>query len=378
MDLAGRLEPAPAAVDALSPAPAWAEAFGDAVAALALPTPGQGARWLWASRAWQRALAGAELPPLLRVLARAQAASPAGPWRLAWPQPGGELAPVLAQSAAVEPAAGTEAAVLWLRHEPGPAHALQRHLEDRERLLFTSRSVSIGEMASTLAHEINQPIGTVGNVLRGLAARLATLHEQSEADPALRARVAELQQGTRLALDQTLFAARVIGRIREYTQSRQPSRQRLDLAALARDSAALLDWAFAARGVPLNIAVSGEAPVVGDAVMLQQVIVNLLRNALDAHHEAQATTPAGAAVALTLQRQQAEWELAITDRGGGISREAEDRLFVPFVSSKPDGMGLGLKICRSFIELHQGRLWFTRNPAEDGGGCTFHIALRAA
>lgn len=383
MDLAHGLEPAPPAVDALSPAPPWAEAFGDALAALALPAPGHAARLLWASTAWRQALAGGKLPALLRALAEARAAAPAGPWCVAWPQPDAGLAMVRAQPAADERPPGRpgrEPAVLWLRHEPGPPRALQRHLEDRERLLFTSRSVSIGEMASTLAHEINQPIGTVGNVLRGLAARLATLHDEAAADAPLRARVAELQQGTRLALDQTLFAARVIGRIREYTQSRQPSRQRLDLAALARDSAALLDWAFAARGVPLNVAVSGEAPVVGDAVMLQQVIVNLLRNALDAHHEAhpEAKPGTGAAVALTLQRRQAEWELAITDRGGGISREAEDRLFVPFVSSKPDGMGLGLKICRSFVELHQGRLWFTRNPPEDGGGCTFHIALRAA
>jgi two-component system, LuxR family, sensor kinase FixL len=268
----------------------------------------------------------------------------------------------------------SRAATLWLRlADPGTTEAAQRHLEDRERLLFTSRSISIGEMASSLAHEINQPIGTVTNVLRGLAARLERLRGLPPADEAT-AQIDELQQGIRLALEQALFAARVIGRIREYTHSRQPQRLRLDLAALARESAALLDWAFARQGVPLNVDVSaGPAWVLGDAVMLQQVLVNLLRNALDAHREA----AQAAAVSLRLVPQGEEWQLSITDHGGGISREAEDRLFVPFVSSKPDGMGLGLKICRSFVELHQGRLWFTRNAADQGGGCTFHMALAA-
>jgi two-component system, LuxR family, sensor kinase FixL len=252
------------------------------------------------------------------------------------------------------------------------AEALRRHLEDRERLLFTSRSVSIGEMASTLAHEVNQPIGTVTNVLRGVAARLAQLPVDAEGA----ARVAELQQGLKLALDQAMYAARVIGRIREFTHSRQPRHERLDWAALARDSAALLDWEFQRRGVPVRVAADGPAWVRGDAVMLQQVIVNLLRNALDA--QCARSDAAWPEVRLQLERRGAEFELAIVDRGGGISREAEDDLFVPFVSSKPDGMGLGLKICRSFVELHQGRLWFSRNAPEAGGGCTFHIALRAA
>jgi two-component system, LuxR family, sensor kinase FixL len=372
MDLADRLEPTPAAVDALSPAPPWAETFGDAQAALGVQPP----RWLWATSAWRQRAGPWSAQALLRAVQAARdSASEPPPWRCELPGPGGQAVPVLAQRAVAANGTHTPQA-LWLRlAEPSTALAMQRHLEDRERLLYTSRSVSIGEMASSLAHEINQPIGTIANVLRGLATRLAQMQPSASADSDFAGRVAELQQGTRLALDQALFAARVVGRIREFTHSRQPSRERLDIAALARDSAALLDWAFARQGVPLRVQAQGPAFTVGDAVMLQQVLVNLLRNALDAHGE---RGNAGAAVSLTLAQRNADWELAITDRGGGISREAEDRLFVPFVSSKPDGMGLGLKICRSFIELHQGRLWFTRNPEAEGGGCTFHIALRAA
>jgi two-component system, LuxR family, sensor kinase FixL len=264
------------------------------------------------------------------------------------------------------------------------ARAAQRHLQDRERLLFLSRSVSIGEMASTLAHEINQPIGTISNVLRGMASRLAriTLPPGDNAKA-----LAEIAQGLKLAQDQAQFAARIVGRIREYTHSRQPRREVLDLQALLQECVALLDWEFARHGVQVHTTAAQPAWVQGDAVMLQQVVVNLLRNALDAQRAVPSTTAVTATtaprVSVSMQVQPTvdgagEVEIAIADQGCGISREAEDLLFVPFQSSKPDGMGIGLKICRSFIELHQGRLWFTRNTGPEGkeGGCTFHIALK--
>ena len=253
------------------------------------------------------------------------------------------------------------------------AMALARHLRDREELLFTSRSVSVGEMASTLAHEINQPVGTIVNVLRGLSARLARLPVAPE-HVALRE---DMQQGLKLALDQAQFASRIVGRIRDFTQARQAEHKPLELRALALDCVALLDWEFTRQGVPVVTDMPSTFWVVGDAVMLQQVVVNLLRNALQAHQglpDGQAQ--AQARVLLRLQALgEAEAELAIADQGCGISRSAEDSLFVPFQSSKPDGMGIGLNICRSFVELHQGRLWFTHSTAP-AGGCTFHLALR--
>ncbi len=223
--------------------------------------------------------------------------------------------------------------------------ATQRHLEDRERLLFTSRSVSIGEMASTLAHEINQPIGTVTNVLRGALARLEHWPAAS-ADGDEQARlVVHLQQGLRLALDQALFAGRVIGRIREYTHSRQPRREPVDLYALVHETLALLDWEFARDEVEVSWAPAVVPPpresarVLGDAVMLQQVIVNLLRNALDALR-AGAATPRR--VRLSTQfapglGSAVDVELLVADNGGGLAEDAEQQLFVPFQSSKPTG-----------------------------------------
>jgi two-component system, LuxR family, sensor kinase FixL len=244
--------------------------------------------------------------------------------------------------------------------------AVQRHLEDREQLLFTSRVVSIGEMATTLAHELNQPIGAVVNLLRGVQMRLTRSDAAAGQD---------VRQALARATDQALFAARIITRIREYTHSRQPKRVRFDLIRTLRASVQLLDWEIARDNVNLQLSAPAgeECAVVGDEVMLQQVFVNLVRNALDAMR----SLPAGAPRVLGAHVQSAatQVEVAITDTGCGLSDDAQARLFVPFVSTKPSGMGIGLNICRSFVELHQGRLWFSRR---EPAGCAFYVALPLA
>ena len=267
--------------------------------------------------------------------------------------------------ATLAPAAGGRRA-LWLVDGGAREQAVQRHLEDREQLLFTSRVVSVGEMATTLAHELNQPIGAVVNLLRGVQMRLA----RDDAAPA-----DDVRQALGRATDQALFAARIITRIREYTHSRQPKRVRFDLVRTLRASVELLDWEIARDNVQLELSAPPDeaCTVVGDETMLQQVFVNLVRNALDAMR----SLPPGAPRALGahVQRVGAQVEVAITDTGCGLSDDAQARLFVPFVSTKPSGMGIGLNICRSFVELHQGRLWFSRR---EPAGCAFHLALPLA
>ena len=291
------------------------------------------------------------------------------------------------------PAAGLPAASptrTGLAPAPAPAptdeqqRAARRHLEDRERLLFTSRSLAVGEMASALAHELNQPIGTVANVLRGMRARL---ERQGPCE--------ELLGGVQLALEQALFAARIIARIREYTHSRQPRRERLDLGQVVRESVGLLDWELQRDGVQIALDLTPEpCRVNGDEVMLQQLFVNLLRNALEATRDnpADAQGRATRRLALRLAPERGMAVLSLRDNGCGLPQDAQAQLFVPFQSTKPNGMGIGLNICRSFVELHQGRLWFTPNDAGRAGagaepgaesradphaarGCTFHVAL---
>jgi signal transduction histidine kinase len=103
--------------------------------------------------------------------------------------------------------------------------------------------------------------------------------------------------------------------------------------------------------------------------MLQQVVVNLMRNALDA---LRADPPPEPRLVVRLVVHAGEAEVQVRDNGCGLGDEAEAKLFVPFASTKPSGMGIGLSICRSFIELHRGRLWFSRNPDR---GVTFHLNL---
>ncbi len=267
-----------------------------------------------------------------------------------------------ALEATLAPAAGGRWA---LRLVDAGAHgqAVQRHLEDREELLFTSRVVSIGEMASTLAHELNQPIGAVVNLLRGVQMRVA--RDEAAIGEDVRGALAR-------AAEQALFASRIIARIREYTHSRQPKRLRFDLVRTLRASVQLLDWEIARDAVRLELSLpDGEdIAVIGDEVMLQQVFVNLARNALDAMRTLPADAPR--VLGAHVLPGPAQVEVAITDTGVGLSGDAEARLFVPFVSTKPSGTGIGLNICRSFVELHQGRLWFSRR---EPAGCAFHVAL---
>jgi two-component system, LuxR family, sensor kinase FixL len=241
------------------------------------------------------------------------------------------------------------------------SRVLQRQLDDREQLLFTSRVISVGEMATTLAHELNQPIGATANLLRGLRSRLAR-----------RAGALDTNESGALdrAIEQVMFAAKIITRIREFTQSHQPRHKKLDLIALLRASASLLDWDLRRTGACLTLELpSQEVHVRGDEVMLQQVVVNLMRNALDALRSAPPEDPN---VTLRVALRNNEVEVQVRDNGCGLDDEAAAKLFVPFASTKPSGMGIGLSICRSFVELHQGRLWFSRNPDR---GATFHVSL---
>jgi len=333
-------------------------ALGDAVAVIARKTGGL----RWATEAWCALVSGVErgasraelerrLPGLKAALAEPTAADRARRVRLgeaeAWDA---ELAPL-----------DEDHVLLRLIDSRDQGRVLQRQLDDREQLLFTSRVFSVGEMATTLAHELNQPIGAAANLLRGLRSRLSRRSSAMNA---------EETQALERALEQVMFAARVIGRIREFTHSHQPRHTRLDLAALVRASASLLDWDLRRSAARLVLELPEQVVTVrGDAVMLQQVVVNLMRNALDAMRS---DPPAQPELALRLVVRANEAELQVCDNGCGLGDEAAAKLFVPFASSKPNGMGIGLSICRSFVELHQGRLWFTRNAQR---GATFHLSL---
>jgi two-component system sensor histidine kinase DctS len=333
-------------------------AFGDAVALI----DRRAGRLRWTSTAWQALLPahGADTPlcSLDAALPGVSAAAAAHAGDAAQQLSLGEAQQFDGELAALDP----DHLALRLTDRREQRRAMQRQLDDREQLLFTSRVISVGEMATTLAHELNQPIGATANLLRGLRSRLTR--------GAVRRLDAEEATALERALEQVMFASRIISRIREFTHSRQPRHAKVDLVALVRSSASLLDWDVRRSGAHLALELpDGPAVVRGDEVMLQQVVVNLMRNALDA---LRTDPPDDPRLVLRLVRRPHELEVQVCDNGCGLGDAAEHQLFVPFASTKPSGMGIGLSICRSFVELHQGRLWFSRNADR---GVTFHIGL---
>ena len=251
---------------------------------------------------------------------------------------------------------------LLVRFKDISAHRseIQRYLQDREKLFSTSRTISVSEMATTLAHEINQPIGTIKNLLQGIRSRLLAANTTEDATIA----------ATERAIEQTQFAARIISRIRDYTQARTPAKTDLDLVMLVQDCVSLLDWEIDQQDIDCQVVVSSEPLMIsGDELMLQQVFVNLLRNAIDAMRDLPA---AEKFLSISAQVENDQVTIRIKDSGCGLNKDTEKKLFQPFVSTKPTGMGVGLNICRSFIELHQGRLWLTTN---DQVGCSAYVLL---
>jgi len=150
---------------------------------------------------------------------------------------------------------------------------LRKYMADREQLFTTSRTISVSEMATSLAHEINQPVGTIANILKGVNARLKRI------DPIPEQCVVAIDR----ALEQTNFASRIVSRIRDFTTARQPKRVDCDVHTLLDESVRLLDWVLVQSKVKVTMAsADGVVRVNADVTMLQQVFTNLIRNAVDA------------------------------------------------------------------------------------------------
>ena len=160
--------------------------------------------------------------------------------------------------------------------------------------------------------------------------------------------------------------------MRSFTEARTPRLVPCDAGALVTGTVELLDWVFRSEGVRVHVE-TGEAPLIvaGDEILLQQVFANLLRNAVDAMRESPRATRR---IDVLATRGADGITVEIRDSGKGLDENAEDTLFVPFLSGKSEGMGVGLNICRSFVEMHRGKLWLT--PAS-GGGCAAHVLLPA-
>ncbi len=256
-----------------------------------------------------------------------------------------------------------DAEVLTATDISGQVEALDSRTHQQERLLFTSRMMSVGEMAATLAHELNQPLAAIVNYLNG-SLRLV----DQAGGPA------QVARALGAARTQAEHAAAVIARVREFVRAREPRRDAQDIGAIVQHVVELLRLEAERMQLRIDVAVAPSLPqVYADRVMVEQVLLNLVKNAIEAMREIPA-----AHRALRIEGRRTldgDVELRVLDRGPGLSREQQDQVFSPFFTTKTDGLGIGLAICRSIIEYHEGRLFF---EPHDGGGSVFGFTLPLA
>ncbi len=256
----------------------------------------------------------------------------------------------------------------------------RRRMEERERrqseaLAAQARLTTLGEVASALAHQLNQPLTAVAGYNAGV---LRSLERAGYAD-------AVVLQALRRLGEQANEAGRIVQRIRAFLTRRAPQREACDFEALARRATALLQRDLARQGVPLEWVVAPDLPAVqADPVLIEQVVINLLRNACDEMAAAATANPRirialRPAAGLTQGPDAAPppgfVRLDLDDAGPGLRGRSIKQLCAPFYSTKADGMGMGLAICRSVVEAHVGAF-----DASDGalGGACFSFTLPVA
>lgn len=239
----------------------------------------------------------------------------------------------------------------------------ERRLQElQSELVHVSRLTAMGEMASSLAHELNQPLSAISNYMRGSATLL-------EAETIDRDR---LRQALERAGDQALRAGDIIKRLREFVAKGETDRTVEDPARLLEEASALALVGAREQGVRVTLRFSRRAgSVIVDKIQVQQVALNLIRNAVDAMERSPRKD-----LTISVERGKDDMALVrVADSGPGVDPDFADRLFQPFMTTKAQGMGVGLSICRTIIEAHGGRIWFEPN---EGGGAVFSFTLPMA
>lgn len=234
--------------------------------------------------------------------------------------------------------------------------------ELQAELVHMSRLTAMGEMASALAHELNQPLSAIANYVSG-ARRLLERAEGSDA---------RALEALDKASDQALRAGEIIRRLRDFLSRGEGERRVESLSRIVQEACALALVGARELGVRVHYSFEPAADrVLVDRVPIQQVILNLVRNGLDAMTERARRE----LVVSTELIEDGMGLVRVADTGSGVSETAAARLFQPFVTTKPNGMGVGLSISRTIVEAHGGRIWTEPNPK---GGAVFAFTVPLA
>lgn len=244
-----------------------------------------------------------------------------------------------------------------------PRKAVERRLNQLQaELVHLARVSAMDEMGSAVAHEINQPLTAVMLYLQAVTRRIQVSGGEATEDPII---VETINKAKREAER----AGNIIQRMRHFVEKREPDRRAVQLCPLIEDTLELTRVGTNSEGITMHLEVDKELPDVDvDPVQIQQIMVNLLRNAFEA---VRASTDPRVVVAVDLNPQTIT--VRVSDSGPGIPKEVHDRLFKAFATSKRTGMGLGLSISRSIAQNHGGDL--TVEPGGDGQGASFMLTL---
>jgi two-component system, LuxR family, sensor kinase FixL len=252
----------------------------------------------------------------------------------------------------------------------GFVHDLTEHQQTQARLqelqselVHVSRLSAMGEMASALAHELNQPLAAISNYMKGSRRLLA-----GNSDP----NISKIENALDRAAEQAIRAGQIIRRLRDFVARGESEKRVEKISKLIEEAGALGLTGAREQGVQLRFNLDPRHDLVlVDRVQIQQVLVNLFRNALEAmaHSSRRELVASNASVADDMI------EIAVSDTGSGFGDDVLQSLFQTFFTTKETGMGVGLSISRSIIEAHGGRMWAEANPT---GGATFRFTLPAA
>ena len=230
-------------------------------------------------------------------------------------------------------------------------------------IVHLSRLSAMGSMASTLAHELNQPLTAVANFTRGIRRSL------SKAGGAVSDAILDALSGAERSAE---YAAEILRRLREHSADRQPEKRPESLTAII-EGASQIAGACSPGAAEPEVTIAADADLVlADRIQIEQVLLNLIRNAREAAVESVSQHP----LEISVRRSSAkEAEIRVSDRGAGLSEDQKATLFAPFASTKSGGMGLGLSICRTIVNDHGGRIWVQDNVPN---GATFCFSLPLA
>lgn len=243
-------------------------------------------------------------------------------------------------------------------------HETQARLQELQtELIHISRLSAMGEMASALAHELNQPLTAINSYLNG--SRRMMEGRDGKQDEMIR-------DALQHAAGQALRAGEVIRRLREFVARGETEKQIHNLRKLIEEAGALALVGAKEKGVRVVFDLDGaETNVLVDKVQIQQVLLNLIRNALEAM-----TTSSERVLRISTQiHAEGLVRIGVSDSGAGIDPDIAQNLFKPFHTTKPTGMGVGLSLSKTLVEAHGGRIWA---EAGDNGGTTFRFTLRTA